>query len=425
MAAHFWRLMSMQHWPDEIRQVVGDHFARIAPNHQPYQGVGELLVEALGVDELEGFRAEWGDLVRRAIEPNPFLEPDFALAAMLHLPMSQRPMIAVVWQGAGEEPRARMIGLWAFEQSLFGAFGGIARNWRYKHGVLGAPLIDRLTAARCVDAVLVWLRERQMGRSALVMRDLRKDGPAAELIAERCARHGLASIGLDERQRAILSHDDDTQTRCARAQTRKHLREMDRLGRRLSETGDLTFGSASSPAEIRNPVEWFLALEQAGWKGRRRSAFLSDAGDAAFLRATLRQLARAGKCRVDWLAVDGQPIAMAIVLRSADRAYYWKTTYDERYSHYSPGVQLTRKLTERQLANPRVSVTDSCAIANHPMIDRLWSGRQTMFDLLIGVDPARARAFPGAVRRERFARALLAALKRAAKAALRAARLRR
>ncbi len=154
-------------------------------------------------------------------------------------------------------------------------------------------------------------------------------------------------------------------------------------------------------------------------EGPAGSAFLSDAGEAAFLRATVRQMARAGKCRIDWIAVDGRPIAMAIVLRGGDRAYYWKTAYNELFARYSPGVQLTRMLAERQLDDPAVQITDSCAIANHPMIDRLWPSRQTMFDLLIGVDPARSRAFPGAVRRERFVRALRAAVKSAANAALR------
>ena len=110
---------------------------------------------------------------------------------------------------------------------------------------------------------------------------------------------------------------------------------------------------------------------------------------------------------------------MAIVLRSADRAYYWKTAYDERFARFSPGVHLTRALAERQLADAAVQITDSCAMADHPMIDRLWPDRLAMFDLLIGVDPARTRAFPGAVRRERFARAARAALKSAAVAALR------
>lgn len=417
MAAHFWRLKSMQHWPDDVRRMVGGRFARAVVDSRLHVGEGEALVEALTVDELEAYRAEWRDLARRAIEPNPFMEPDFALTAMLHLPASQRPVVAVVWQGVGAEPRARMIGVWGFEQ---GRFGGVARTWKYKHSALGTPLIDRLAATRSVDAVLAWLRERRLGQSALVLRDLARGGAAAELIADRCASQGLVSTGLNEHERAALRPDAaEARQRRHGTRTRKHEREVDRLARRLAETGEVSFGSATEAADIRVASEWFLALEQAGWKGRRRTAFLSDAGDAAFLRAALRQLASAGKCRIDWIAVDGRPIAMAIVLRSADRAYYWKTAYDERYARYSPGVQLTRALAERQLADPAVQITDSCAIANHPMIDRLWPSRQAMFDLLIGVDPARARAFPGAVRRERFAHAVRTAVKSAANAALR------
>ncbi len=420
MAAHFWRLKSMQHWPDDVRRIVGGHFARAVAQGRLHAVDGETLVEALTVDELEAYRSDWRDLARRAIEPNPFMEPDFALTAMLHLPASQRPIIAVVWQAVGAKPRARLIGVWGFEQGRFGAFGGAARTWKYKHSALGTPLIDRLAATRSVDAMLAWLRERRFGQSALLLRDLVRDGEAAELIADRCAAQGLVSTGLNEHERAALRPTGvEPLQRKHGARTRKHEREIDRLARRLAETGDVAFGSASEATDIRQAAEWFLALEQAGWKGRRHTAFLSDAGDAAFLRAALRQLARAGKCRIDWIAVNGRPVAMAIVLRSADRAYYWKTAYDERFARYSPGVQLTRTLAERQIADPAVQITDSCAIANHPMIDRLWPARQAMLDLLIGVDPARARAFTAVVRRERLARAVRAAVKTAANAALR------
>ena len=419
MAAQFWRLRSMQHWPDDVRRIVGGRLSDGLAGSRLRTIEGEPLVEALGVDDLETHKAEWRDLARRAVEPNPFMEPDFALAAILHLPASQRPIMVVVWQAVGDEPRARMIGVWGFERGRPGAFGGMARTWKHKHSALGTPLIDRLAAERSVDAILAWLRERRLGQSALILRDLARAGPAARLIADRCAAQGLASTGLNAHERAALQPGNGERAQQILARhSRKHGREIDRLARRLSECGEVVYGSACDPAEVRYASEWFLALEQAGWKGRRGSAFLSDAGDAAFLRVALRQLARAGKCRLDWIAVDGRPIAMAIVLRSGDRAYFWKTAYDERFARYSPGVQLTRALAERQISDAAVQITDSCAIADHPMIDRLWPDRLAMFDLLIGVDPARKNAFPGAVRRERFARAARAAMKSAAVAAL-------
>ena len=44
------------------------------------------------------------------------------------------------------------------------------------------------------------------------------------------------------------------------------------------------------------------------------------------------------------------------------------------FASASPGVQLTLALTERQIGTG-VAETDSCAIADHPMIDRIWPDR--------------------------------------------------
>ena len=52
-----------------------------------------------------------------------------------------------------------------------------------------------------------------------------------------------------------------------------------------------------------------MRLEDRGWKGRKRAAFLKDAGLATFLRAMGRALGREGKCRIYWLSVDQKMIA--------------------------------------------------------------------------------------------------------------------
>jgi CelD/BcsL family acetyltransferase involved in cellulose biosynthesis len=90
-----------------------------------------------------------------------------------------------------------------------------------------------------------------------------------------------------------------------------------------------------------------LALEESGWKGARRTALLSDGSRAAFARTMTRRLARESKCRIDALMLDDRPIAMAIVLRSRDRAFFWKIAYDEAYAAQSPGAQLALEMIER------------------------------------------------------------------------------
>jgi CelD/BcsL family acetyltransferase involved in cellulose biosynthesis len=414
--AGFWRLMSTQHWPDEVRRLVAPSVRNRLQAIRPFAD-DETLVESVSPEAMEPHRDAWNDLAQRALEPNPFLEPDFALSAALHLPAGQRPEFVVVWQGVGFEPRARLIGLWAIEKRGQALLPGVERVWKYKHSALGTPLVDRFGAARSIDELLKWLASRQRGRSTLAISTLVR-GPVFDLLTERCAASGLSWTVLEESERAVLLPGGTGEEALARARSTKHRRELDRLRRRLDEQGCVTSHSTSSPEGMRAAAEWFMALEQKGWKGQRASAFLSDVGETAFLRTFVRLLARSGKGRIDWIAVDERPIAMAIVLTSGDRAYFWKTTYDEEFAYFSPGVQLVRELAGRQSLDTSYELTDSCAIADHPMIDRMWPDRQRVVDLLLNVDPARARMFPLIARRERLRRDLRAVAKIARNRAL-------
>ena len=49
-------------------------------------------------------------------------------------------------------------------------------------------------------------------------------------------------------------------------------------------------------------------------------------------------------------------------------AFSFKTTFDEAFARFSPGVLLQRENLEL-LARPSIEWTDSCADMDHPMID--------------------------------------------------------
>ena len=54
---------------------------------------------------------------------------------------------------------------------------------------------------------------------------------------------------------------------------------------------------------------------------------------------------------------------------------------------YSPGVVLTFAVTEDLVEDTTLVRTDSCATANHPMIDHIWRERLALCDRLIAVRP--------------------------------------
>ena len=371
----------------------------------------DIYVEAVTYDGAEGFRAEWAALVERAFEPNVFMEPAFALPAAQHFTASQRPLFIAAWHSSLASDRERLIGLWAVEGRSSAMSPGISRGWMHKQAALGLPLLDRDEAGPALDAMMAFMAKRDRRLAAMLMPRLVRTGPTFRLLVTRAIAAGRPWVALEEHQRAALRRVPSAQSLLGRLISPKHRKEIARQGRRLAALGRLTYRSASAREDVKAATEQFLALEQQGWKGTRATALLSDIGLATFSRTMTRMMSGEAKCRIDWLELDGKPIAMAIILFSGGRAYFWKTTYDETYAAFSPGVHLARALTLRQLDDPAIEMTDSCAISQHPMIDRVWPDRQAMADILVAPCVSRNAAFETVSRRERLRRTLREALK--------------
>ena len=61
---------------------------------------------------------------------------------------------------------------------------------------------------------------------------------------------------------------------------------------------------------------------------------------------------------------------------------------------FSPGVQLTLDVTRDFLGDAKIARVDSCATADHPMIDHIWQERLMLNDLLVAPGPASLLAVP-------------------------------
>jgi hypothetical protein len=81
-------------------------------------------------------------------------------------------------------------------------------------------------------------------------------------------------------------------------------------------------------------------------------------------------------------------------------AFSFKTAFDERFARFSPGVLLQRE-NLAVLDRADVLWSDSCAAADHPMIDHIWRERRSIGRLSIGIGgPARQAVFRRLLRRE-------------------------
>lgn len=368
---------------------------------------GALEVAEFSLDQLDANQKEWVDLAQRAIEPNPFYEPGFALAAALHFPARERPRFIVVRDGAG-----RMKGLFPIVPSNPVTGDGLIRLWLHKQAALATPLVDRDQAPQVIEAFLDWIEGRSLA-SGVTFSRMTTNGRFHAALNQSALLNGRRVETLDSYERAALLPGATADETCARAGSRKKLNELHRLRRRLAEMGQVEFETCESADDVRRATEEFLALEASGWKAGR-GAFLSEPSLTTFLRSAMRLLAREGRCKIDSLRLDGRPIAMAITLESQGRSYIWKIAFDENFRTQAPGIQLIYERTRRQLARPEIEMTDSCAIANHPMIDRLWPDRVGVCDLAVQLRTTRERDFMTSCRRNQTRRQIRDFAKRAA-----------
>lgn len=324
-------------------------------------GMGALAVHWLPAEDWDAAAGPWERLAARAA-PNPFLLPVFALAARLIDPAPGLGAFVLMRDGEwlGFVPgrlRFKVFTLWTHDYAVYAQ-------------PLAAAGEEALVAARLAG----WLREQ--GTLAI-------DWPYGEASPLLAAFAHIDTI--DAHERACLTH------------SRPLSKEHRRLWRRLGEQGDLALLSTAMGYDQDAALAAFLGLEAGGWKGARGTAFAALEHGEAFVRAGIGGLMRKGHARIDLISLSGRPVAAGVAVTAGDRAWYWKTAYDEAFARFSPGVLVSHALGEGLLGQARL--VDSCAIPGHPMIDRLWPGRLAIAHRFIAVTPGAGYRVALALRR--------------------------
>jgi len=339
------------------------------------------LVEIVDRRDLPRCEDAWRDLAARAGEPNAFAEPEFLIPALQRL-ASPRIRALLVWRDA---ERQSLIGLAAVAAPRLPF--GLAALWRSEQAGLPAALFDRAAGVEALAAIVAAIRAWRPRPVGLRLPFAIADGSIAAAAAALAARDRLTLWDAHRRSRAalILGGKADFDARL----DKRRRKEWSRQRRRLEELGPVESRVGADAAAI----EAFLAVEKSGWKGARGSALDAHAARASFAREALAGFAARDRLEIHTLTLKGEPIAAAVALHSGDRAFYWKTAYDERFAAFSPGVQVTLDLSRRLEREPGLALADSCAIADHPMIDRAWRDRIELVDLALSLGMGSGAAF--------------------------------
>jgi CelD/BcsL family acetyltransferase involved in cellulose biosynthesis len=330
--------------------------------------------------------AAWHELAARAIEPNPFFEPRFALPAVEGLAHGGTVSLLVVedggaWRACMPVARARL--------------GGVPTltSWRHDYGFLGTPLVDGEAPSDSLEALFAAAIGR--GPTGLFLVDkLGAEGPVAAALDEAFGRLRIERLIARSHQRAALERRPEP-TYFEHMRT-KHRREVERVGRRLEE--ELGSSEVIDRAGDEQAVERFLELESSGWKSERRTALGSSAAHAQFFRELCVGYAREGRLQLLSLEVGGRPLAMKCNLSTSRGTFCFKIAHDDSVRRFSPGVQLERANVEIFHEQREEPWQDSCADPDNEMINRLWPDRRTITTTLIGKSGARTAVARAALR---------------------------
>ena len=326
-------------------------------------------------------RVRWASLAQDPAEANAFYAPDMLCAALDHL--TGQPNIRLIESFDNGE----LIGL--LPVAVASRHGRLpipcVSNWMHEHCFFGAPLIRKGREIAAWRSFLAQLDAAHWAPGFLHLQGLDAAGANAAALEALCVeqRRGRREVHRYDRAmlRSGLDADQYWETH-VRAKKRKEIR---RLQKRLAEMGVVEQRLLTSRADLPHWCVDFLALEASGWKGREGTALACQPGEAAFFRSACAAAFNGGRLHMLRIDLDGRAIAMLANFRHAGGAFSFKIAFDEELGRFSPGVLIELANLHAVQADPAIDWMDSCAAADHPMIDSLWAERRTIVQYRIAL----------------------------------------
>jgi CelD/BcsL family acetyltransferase involved in cellulose biosynthesis len=340
--------------------------------------------------------SRWDLLARQAAEPNPFLESWYLLPALRALDPEERLRIFLL--ESGDE----IVGLMplAEQKRYYRRPIPHLASWTHPNAFLGTPLIAPGHERAFWRELLAWADRNAGSALFLHLSELVLEGPVFAALSEVIAEPQRLGAIVHREERALLRSDDTPETYFSASLSGKKRKELRRQLNRLGEQGNVAFERQHDDAGLVEWIDAFLELEAAGWKGKAGSALSLADETARLFHSALAGAAAHGRLERLTLSLDGRPIAMLATFLCAPGAFSFKTAFDESFAKFSPGVLLQcENLTI--LDRPDIAWTDSCAAADHPMIDHIWRERRTVGRISVAIGgPLRRKAFALLVRAE-------------------------
>ncbi|MCI0739552.1 MAG: GNAT family N-acetyltransferase [Gemmataceae bacterium] len=374
--------------------------------------------------QLESHVPAWEALAKTSIEPNPFYEPWMLLPALAAFGKGREYRFVLVYRGpsrAREEAGIRqsraheeaennpqLIGFFPFEvrRRYKRLPVRVLALWKHLHCFLCTPLVHRDFDMEAMRELFSWARRDAQAAGLLDFDPVHGDGPFAQLLAGFIQKEQVAAFTSEVAYRALLRPARACEDYLAAARSTGNRKELRRQRRRLSELGGLETKLLGPGDDGNQWIESFLELEGRGWKGQEGTALGASPVERTFFTDIARNAFARGRLQMLGLFLDGKPIALKCNFLVPPGAFAFKIAFDEAYARYSPGVQLELDNIENVHRSTDIQWMDSCATAQHFMINRLWRERRAIQSVLLSTGRATYDLVVGAMPLARIVRNL-------------------
>jgi len=336
----------------------------------------------------------WRRLGERALEPNPFAEPDFFILCARYFESYADAKLVIAQEGtefmgvlpiAGDDtprvPPRRVASTRANPIQITG---------------LHTPLIDPTEPHQAVDAIMGALggaAKSEGWPGILLLDEIGSDGPVAESLLKVCEERRYPVYVKDSWERGTVSRAGQW----ANPIDGKRRREIRRRQRLLTEEAGAEVAMVDRSLEP-TACDDFLAMEIAGWKGREGGhAFARYPNMAEWFRDWHRCLGAKGRVTLLSLNVGSHPIAMAYVVRAGEGLFCFRIAFDEGFAKYGPGPMLLSSALTFLRDTTDATWFDSMTSKDNAFFLGLLPERRRLSRLFIGTGGALDRALVSAL----------------------------
>lgn len=290
-----------------------------------------------GAMALNALREEWQELFRNSAAA-PFLSWEWAAAWHERLGEGAQPRLICARSGG------KLVGLLPLVEEEHRLTGLPVRARRLRvlgEGPGAADYLDVIAHSGwetlCADAIFAHLASD--GAYDLIDFDsLSTDSPSLPMLALRFGESSRFHLQFQPRNVCPLTNlDPDPEATVGRSRRAGY---FNYCRRRISRLPGYEFRAVTSPLQIEQAFERFLALHEARWAQRGSSDATSSPRLREFHRRAVRSLSEAGLVRFEEIWAEGACRASLYGIESGDRYCFYLSGYDPSWSKYSLGFTL-------------------------------------------------------------------------------------